>query len=180
MLVPAPEHAVPAGPLAVRWLAYEVPAVRAGANIESRIELMNAGTVSWPPPTENTTGILLSYHWLDRLGNPIVWEGHRTPLPERVDPGATVEIAARMRGPIPPGPYRLAWDLVSEGRCWFSEIANAPLTVDVDVAPRLTSPGIAVVVEQGPVDLLRRTDAALAAQESAVVESAAATAFLAA
>ena len=180
MLVSVPDHAVPAGPLAVRWLGYDVPQVRAGARVTARIELMNAGAIDWPSSTDDRGGISLSYHWLDRLDNPIVWEGNRTPLPRRLEPGERIELSARMRGPIPPGPYRLAWDLVAEGRCWFSEIANAPLALDIDVAQRLDEAAISVNIQGGPPEAVARTQRALEAQEFAIVESGDATAFLAA
>src|SRR5262249_42303167 len=63
----AGEHAVPAGPLAVRWLAYEVPRLRAGARHDCRVALANAGSAAWQD-------VKLAYHWLDDRGNPIVWD----------------------------------------------------------------------------------------------------------
>ena len=48
-------------------------APQAGTIVRAEVELENAGTVTWRP------GINVSYHWLDRLGNPIVWDGIRTP-----------------------------------------------------------------------------------------------------
>jgi hypothetical protein len=41
-----------------------------------------------------------------------------------------------VRGPIPPGRYRLAIDLVEEHRYWLSELGNALLERDVEVAAR--------------------------------------------
>jgi hypothetical protein len=49
-------------------------------------------------------------------------------------------VTAGVRAPIPPGPYRLAFDLVAEGRAWFSELGSASLTVDVEVLPRTGEP----------------------------------------
>jgi hypothetical protein len=37
---------------------------------------------------------------------------------------------------MPPGRYRLAFDLVVENLCWLSEIGNDMLTADVDVGRR--------------------------------------------
>ena len=37
---------------------------------------------------------------------------------------------------MPPGRYRLAFDLVIEDLCWLSEIGNELLAADVDVRPR--------------------------------------------
>jgi len=130
-----PAHAVPAGPLGVRWLAYELEPSQAGALAGATVELENAGTESW-------RGVLLSYHWLDELGNAIDWDGLRTPLP-RLEPGARTEVTARVRAPMPPGRYRLAFDLVVENLCWLSEVGNDMLPADVDVGPRDASGAVA-------------------------------------
>ena len=122
---------MPRGPLAVRWLGVEVAPPRAGALGSARLAFENAGTAPW------RSGIHLAYHWLDERGNPIVWDGLRTPLPHPVEPGARVELDARLRAPIPPGRYRLAWDLVEEHRLWLAEIGGTPLERELDVAPRI-------------------------------------------
>jgi hypothetical protein len=130
-----PTHAVPAGPLGVRWLAYELEPPQAGASGRASVELENAGTDSWRE-------VLLAYHWLDELDNAIDWDGLRTPLP-RLEPGARAEIAAPVRAPMPPGRYRLAFDLVVENLCWLSEIGNDMLVTGVDVGPRDASAAVA-------------------------------------
>jgi hypothetical protein len=130
-----PAHAVPAGPLGVRWLAYELEPPRAGALGRATVELENAGACTW-------RDVLLAYHWLDELDNAIDWDGLRTPLPQ-LEPGARAEIAARVRAPMPPSRYRLAFDLVVENLCWLSEVGNDMLTVDVDVGPRDASGAVA-------------------------------------
>jgi hypothetical protein len=94
-----------------------------------RVELENAGTIAW------RDGIFLAYHWLDDRDNPIVWDGERTPAPP-LAPGERTTLEARVRAPIPPGPYRLAFDMVAERRAWFSELGSPMLARDVDVAPR--------------------------------------------
>ena len=86
---PAGEHSVPSGPLAVRWLAYDPGRPRAGALGTARLAFENAGTVPWPPTGERR--VCLGYHWLDELGNPIVWDGLWTALPREVAPGERVE-----------------------------------------------------------------------------------------
>ena len=120
-------HDVPAGPLAVRWLDIDLPNVQAGAKTQFRVQLANAGTASWRQ-------LNLSYHWLDERGNPIVWDGIRTPLDAPAGERRTVE--ADLRGPIPPGRYRLALDLVDEHRFWLAELGNHSPSFDVDVEPR--------------------------------------------
>jgi hypothetical protein len=160
---PVGEHPVPAGPLAVRWLAYELPPVRAGAAGEARVAFENAGLAGW-------RSIRLAYHWLDDRGNPIVWDGWRTDLPV-ISPGATLEQALPFRAPRPPGRYRLAFDLVDEERGWLSELGNIAVEVSVEVRPRIERRSLAAVIEEGPGDM-RETRLALAAQDEALVPDA--------
>jgi hypothetical protein len=122
------EHPVPSGPLAVRWLACSVGEVRAGSVAAARVELENAGLAAW------RDGVSASYHWLDERGNPILWDGLRTPV--ELPPGGRVELELRLRGPIPPGTYRLAFDLVDEGRLWFAEVGNHAPELEAEVLPR--------------------------------------------
>lgn len=177
MPIPAPEHPVPVGPLAVRFLAYELPAMRAGTEVIASVELENAGTATWR--NLEAGHIQLSYHWLDRFGNPLVWDGLRTPLAAAVRPGERIEAWLRVAAPVPAGPYRLAIGLVSEQRLWLAELGNVELTVDVDVLPRLARRALAVEVADGPPALVAATRAALAAQDEPPVAGGEAVAFLA-
>jgi hypothetical protein len=121
------------GPLVVRWGDWTLDAPQAGAVGTARVELENAGTIAW------RDGVLLSYHWLDDRGNPIVWDGVRTPLPP-LAPGERATVDARVRAPLPPGRYRFALDAVAEHRAWLSELGSAMPTRDVEVRPREGEP----------------------------------------
>ncbi len=76
---PVGEHPIPSGPLAVRWLAYELDGPRAGATGRARVLLENAGSATWR--SRGTEGVQLAYHWLDDRGNPILWDGIRSAFP---------------------------------------------------------------------------------------------------
>jgi hypothetical protein len=168
------EHPVPAGPLAVRWLAYELGEARAGTPVEARLRLENAGTAPWR--SVGRAGVQLAYHWLDPLGNPIVWDGVRAPLPGVVHPGEEVQLETGVLAPRPPGGYRLAFDLVEEHRFWFQELGSAPLELEVDVRPRIEERRLRVLVQGGEHP---DTEAALSMQEESLVrEDAVATAYL--
>ena len=168
------EHPVPAGPLAVRWLGYALDEQRAGVSSRARIRLANAGSASWR--SSGREGVQLSYHWLDPLGNPIVWDGPRTSFDAAVGPGDEVELEASLVAPRSPGRYRLAFDLVAEHRYWFEELGSVTLDVPVDVRPRIDARRLAVEVHGGSDP---ETEAALAAQEEALVtEDAVAVAHL--
>jgi hypothetical protein len=174
---PAPLHAVPAGPLAVRWLAYDLPPQRAGATSIGHLELENAGSAPWR--SRPGKDIHLSYHWLDARGNPIVWAGHFILLPERVAPGERIGVHVTVRAPIPPGAYRLAFDLVNEGRYWFRELGNERLELDMPVLPRIEARTLAVTIAPGEPRLEAATRSALERQDEQVVDGAAeATAYL--
>jgi hypothetical protein len=121
------EHPVPAGPLAVRWLECDVGAVQAGALMRARVVVENAGSAPWRE-------LNVSYHWLDERGNPIVWDGIRHPI--SAGRGERIERDVDVRAPIPPGRYRLAFDLVDEHRFWLAELGNYTPEVDLDVLPR--------------------------------------------
>ncbi len=161
------EHPLVAGPLSVRWLAYELEPPRAGATAPARVVLENAGTATWR--SRGTAGVQLAYHWLDPLGNPIVWDGVRSPLPRPVGPGERIELGVSLAAPRPPGGYVLSFDLVEEYRFWFAEVGCPTLDVPVEVAPRIRTRRLAVALHGGEDP---ETRAALAAQEEPVVTEA--------
>jgi len=168
------EHPVPVGPLAVRWLAYELEEPRAGVTGKARLHFENAGSAPWR--SRGREGVQLSYHWLDPLGNAIVWDGPRTPFRHVVEPGETVDVEVVVVAPRPPGSYRLAFDLVEELRFWFQEVGSAPLDLPVDVKSRISERRLGVEMH-GRHD--PETEAALAAlEEPLVTERAVAVAHL--
>jgi hypothetical protein len=120
-----------AAPLAVRFHAWELEDPRAGTLTRAHAELENVGSAGWRDDVKT------SYHWLDELGNPIVWDGMRTPLPGEVVPGQRIAVELAVRCPIPPGGYRFALDLVAEGRAWFGEFGGEPPEREVEVLPRV-------------------------------------------
>ena len=122
-------------PLLARWHALDLAPVQAGAAQVATVELENAGAARWRTRGE-LDGLFLSYHWLDERGNALVWDGLRTPLERPIEPGERLRHELRIRGPIPPGRYRLSVDLVEEYRFWVGDLGSAPLERDLDVAPR--------------------------------------------
>ena len=123
------------GPLVARWRTLERAPVEAGVLQQVTVEVENAGTATWRTRSAED-GLFLAYHWLDERGNAIVWDSPRTALEHSVAPGETLRQELALRGPIPPGSYRLAVDLVEEHRFWLAELGNPPYEEDVDVAPR--------------------------------------------
>jgi hypothetical protein len=114
---------------------------RAGALGAARVEIENVGAATW------REDVACSYHWLDTLGNPILWDGIRTPLPRPVAPGERITLRIGVRAPIPPGRYRFALDLVAEHRAWFAEVGEGGPEEELDVHPRVHAARLADVAE---------------------------------
>jgi hypothetical protein len=96
------------------------------------VSVTNSGRATWD--SDRDPPIFLSYHWLDADGRFVVaFEGERTAFVRPVRPGTTTSVRARVRAPGQPGQYRLEWDLVQQGRLWFSTEANAPDSAETSV-----------------------------------------------
>jgi hypothetical protein len=137
-----------AGPLVARWRTLERAPVEAGTLRQMTVEVENAGTAPWRT-RGHEDGLFLSYHWLDERGNPIVWDGLRTPLARVVQPGETLRQELAVRAPIPPGRYRVGVDLVEEHRFWLAELGNEPLEEEIEVGPRDATGARVVGAEPG-------------------------------
>jgi hypothetical protein len=154
-------------PLAPLFREWTLPPQRAGGAAVARVVLENGGAATWR--SRGADGLQLSYHWLDRRLNAIVWDGPRTPFPHPVAPGETVALDVPLVAPRPPGRYVLRFDLVEEHRFWLSEVGVETLDVEVEVAPGIAERRLAVVVHGGADP---RTEAALAAQEEPLAADA--------
>lgn len=118
------------GPLAARLGDWALEGVQAGTIAETTVVIENVGMSEWG------SDVMLSYHWVDSLGNTLIWDGERTALPSVVSPGEQIAVQAHVRAPVPPGRYNLAFDLVAEPIIWFSELGMSLRSVLVEVAPR--------------------------------------------
>ncbi len=85
------------------------------------VTLTNTGYITWMRQGNGPNPVNLSFHWYDSQGNLVAFDCVRTPLPEDVDPGETVVVHPTITVPNVPGStYILKFDLVHEGRSWFS------------------------------------------------------------
>jgi len=148
---------LPKGPLAARFLDWSLDRVRAGAVGRGVAVVENAGTATWRSGAG--ADIRVSYHWLDSRRNPIVWDGIRSSLPHPVDPGGRARVELEVQGPMPPGPYVVALDLIAEHRAWFAELGGTAVEQRVDVERRIerrvavegADPGALAAQEEPPV-----------------------------
>ena len=131
------------GPLAVRWGAPPRAALQAGTTGLVTVDVTNAGSLAW------SDHVFLASHWLDDRDNPIVWDGPRNAVPP-LEPGESAAVETTIRMPIPPGRYRLAFDMVAELRAWFSELGSPMLAYDVEVGPRDGEPNASLPADVDP------------------------------
>jgi hypothetical protein len=107
---------------------FEVPeqlSLRTGRVYAVPITVTNEGRLTWQSEREPIFAV--SYHWLAAGTSDVVhFDGARTPFANPVAPGQRVTMAATVRAPAQGGDYRLAWDVVHEGRTWLS-IQGAPM-----------------------------------------------------
>jgi GT2 family glycosyltransferase/3'-phosphoadenosine 5'-phosphosulfate sulfotransferase (PAPS reductase)/FAD synthetase len=100
-----------------------------------RVRVTNQSSVLWPAQ-ENTEGgyvVSLSYHWIDKNGTYILFDGIRTPLPRGVVPGGDIVLDAAVVTPSQPGEYSLEFDMVQEGISWFKDRGSAIANITINV-----------------------------------------------
>jgi hypothetical protein len=96
------------------------------------VEIGNRGDETWcsnggPFP------IHLSYHWMSEDGEPLVWEGVRTPLPSDVASGDSLIVRIFVHSPEVPGNYYWNPAAVQEGVRWIPDASHSPTQLVVRV-----------------------------------------------
>ncbi len=106
------------------------------------MKVANQGSIPWN--NGSPSHFALSYHLLDSNGVTLKYDNPRTAFPQPVLPGQQVALTLKLDGNIFPGPgqYRLAFDVVHEGKTWFAQQGSPILTLPVQVielrAPTVT------------------------------------------
>jgi hypothetical protein len=115
----------------------------AGEILLADIAIKNASTKTWPskPNQKGRNAVNLSYHWLGRKRQMVVFDGLRTPLPRDLKPGESVTLRATIRAPEKAGGYLLHVTMVQEGVAWFSESDGGQLSIPVVVAASVLQGG---------------------------------------
>ena len=93
------------------------------------VRVTNHGTRAWDWGKEGRPEIRLAYRWHGPAEDDAQL---RTPLPSRLEPGASQVVPLHVVAPDAPGLYRLELDLIHEHVRWF----GCGVTVEVVVTPR--------------------------------------------
>jgi hypothetical protein len=97
----------------------DIPSMPRGAEAVVHVMIANTGPVAWP--AFGKRAIVASYHWRERDGSTVVFDGLRTNLPHDVMPGETFELPCLLRAPEIAGEMRLVLTLVQEDVAWFDD-----------------------------------------------------------
>ena len=128
--------------------------MRSGERVTADVTVKNVSSVTWPskPNAKNLQAVNLAYHWSDKKGRIVIFDGERTPLPYDLKPGESVTLKAAIQPPEKAGSYILEITLVQEGVAWFPEKGGAKLALPVDItaaAPVSVAAGAKKSVTEG-------------------------------
>jgi len=110
--------------------------VRTGESFIDTLRISNTGSVAWKARGRRFGGQVTCGLKICDADDEVVREDlGRTPLPRDVAPGEEVVIPMIVAGVLPPGHYRLRYDMVVEGVTWFephgSPAVRRPLEVTI-------------------------------------------------
>jgi hypothetical protein len=121
----------------VEFGKHNIPAeMVAGETVLADVTIKNASSRTWPskPNQKGRHAVNLSYHWLDRKRQMVIFDGFRTSLPRDLGPGESVTLRATIQAPEKAGQYLLHVTMVQEAVTWFSDSDGGHLSIPVSVA----------------------------------------------
>ncbi len=93
------------------------------------VSLANRSVFTWQ--SQGPVPVHLGARWEDPTTGQVLQE-MRWPFPRRVPPQEPLTMTVPLAAPdLPPGRYRLVWDLVQEGVTWFGEKGSRPAVTQV-------------------------------------------------
>lgn len=104
-----------------------------GQEFTSKVAVKNTGYLLWEH-YKKVGRIDLGCHWINRdTGERVLWDGPRGLLPVDVNHNEQVTVEMKIKAPDKPGRYILQYDMVHEGKAWFSEQGVIPLEININV-----------------------------------------------
>lgn len=105
----------------------------------------NLSAITWA--SEQVQPVFACYHWRDKTGKVIVYDGIRSRLPEAIEPAARREVPVSVIPPPVAGDYLLEVTLVHEGVTWMEDDGLNSLRLDLTVDPSLSESGLKILKE---------------------------------
>ena len=106
----------------------------AGAFVQDRLRIRNTGTVTWRARGRRFGGqVTCGLKILDAGGTLIREDLGRTAIPRDIAPGEEFDLDVLVPGVLPPGHYRMRYDMVVEGVTWFESHGSPTVEHPLDV-----------------------------------------------
>ena len=123
----------------------KLPRIYAGRPVQINVVIENRSSFDWVTGAEQP--VFASYHWLDPVGNMVVYDGVRTNLPALIQPLGRAQVTVSIVPPATAGNYMLEVSLVHEGVAWMEDDGLTSLRLKVGVEPSLSDNGLQILKE---------------------------------
>jgi hypothetical protein len=110
--------------------------LKADSIVNLKVRVKNVSGTLWPAKglSDGKYAIQLAYHWIDKDGKMVIFEGRRTPLSHDLRPKEEVIVNTSVHTPNQESTYFLQFDMVQELVAWFkdkgSKTADIPIKVE--------------------------------------------------
>jgi hypothetical protein len=100
-----------------------------------KVKIKNISNSSWPAKgqPDGKYPVHLAYHWIDKNGKMVVFDGLRTELPRDLGPNEDVPVNAALQAPGQAGEYVLEFDMVQEAVAWFAGKGSKTSRVSIKI-----------------------------------------------
>ena len=117
----------------------------AGRPAKLYVLVENLSAITWV--SGQIQPVFACYHWIDKTGNVIIYDGIRSRLPEAIEPAARKQVPVSVIAPPIAGEYTLEITLVHEGVTWMEDDGLTSLRLDLTVDPSLSESGLKIMKE---------------------------------
>lgn len=107
--------------------------IGAGQTVKVPVKVKNLSAGAWAADPKITPR--LSYHWSDKSGKLVIWDGTRSYLPKGLAPNEELLLLSQITAPDTKGDYVLELDMVSDAKDggWFGRKGSQTTKLDVTV-----------------------------------------------
>lgn len=117
----------------------------AGRPAKIYVLVENLSAITWV--SGQIQPVFACYHWIDKTGNVLIYDGIRSRLPEAIEPAARKQVPVSVIAPPVAGEYTLEVTLVHEGVTWMEDDGLTSLRLKLTVDPSLSDSGLKILKE---------------------------------
>ena len=117
----------------------------AGRPAKIHVLVENLSAITWV--SGQVQPVFACYHWLDKTGKVLIYDGIRSRLPEAIEPATRKQVPVSLIAPPITGEYTLEITLVHEGVTWMEDDGLTSLRLNLKVDPSLSESGLKILKE---------------------------------